>query len=140
MSGSVSPRYGIVVLLFFTLLLILVAGYGIVVSKLILNDTHSVYLRIIFGAITPVLVTINLLLSKKLKDKAIIIISIVLIIIINVLYLVGVFDKHTFLGVFNGERSLTENSLIVLGATLISNLLIIGFAALLYWIIKKTKL
>ena len=140
MAGSVTPEYGILIKVFIVLLVLLGIVYLGVILKLSLYDTHSIAWRIIFGAITPGLIILSLIISSLIEDKTINVISLVLLSAINLIYLLTPVNTYLSTLIYNGNNNILLP--ILIGILSISTFVLIfsGSVSIIYWTIRILKL
>lgn len=139
MSGSVTPEFGIFIKVFVVLAVFLGIEYIAVIIKLSLYDSHSITWRIILCAITPVLIIISLAISNAMDNKAINVISIVLIAVGNLVYLLTPVTTHLSMLIYQGDNKIIATILSGLISISTSLLILVGLSGMVYWIIRILK-
>lgn len=140
MTGSVTPEYGILIKVFIALIVFMGIGYLAVILKLSVYDTHSITWKIIFGAITPAVIILSLIISSLIEDKTINVLSLVLLSAINLIYLLTPVNTYLSTRIYDGDNNILHP--ILVGIISLSTFILIfsGVVSILYWTIKILKL
>jgi hypothetical protein len=140
MAGSVTPEYGILIKVFIALLVFTGIAYLSVIIKLSVYDSHSITWRILFGAITPGVIIVSLIIASLIADKTINVISLVLLCAINMIYLLTPVNAYLSTLVYKGNNKILLP--VLMGVISISTFILIfsALVSILYWTIKILKL
>ena len=140
MSGSVTPEFGTIIKVFVVLVVFLGLEYAAVVLRLSLHDERSLTWRITFGAITPMLVILSLIISWLADNKGINVASVVILVLVNLMYLLLPFSSYLSRLIYDGGKKELTTILVGFTSVLSSLIILAGFLAIVYWTLRLLKL